>query len=184
MRRFCRTRTAITIIVLAGLSLSGCIGLALQGAKMAKDAGERSANQDKAQAGDPKAQYDMGMSWCCQIGGVVGAPVYDNEKATDWLCKAARQDYGPAQLALARIYSGRVRKGGLKQMIVSRVAPGPKNLASALMWANLAKSHGVRGAADLQAEIEKTATPAERAEAKRLGSDWRAASCTWRQVFD
>lgn len=184
MRRIRRTRAAIMIVVLAVLPLSGCVGLALQGARMAKDTGERSANHDKAQAGDPKAQYEMGMSWCCQIGGVVGAPIYDNEKATDWLCKAARQDYGPAQLALARIYSGRVRKGGLKQMVVSSIAPGPKKLATALMWANLANSHEIRGATDLQAEIEKTATPAERAGAKRLGFNWRAAPCTWRQVFD
>jgi hypothetical protein len=170
------------ILLLTTLPLSGCVGLALQGARMAKDAGERSANLDKAQAGDAKAEYDVGMSWCCTINGI-GAPIYDNEKATEWLCKAARQDYGPAQLALARIYSGRMRRGGLKKMILSSIAPGPKELAFALMWVNLAKDHKINGAADLQAEIEKTATPAERAEARRLGFDWRSARCTWREVF-
>jgi hypothetical protein len=182
MRRDRLTWLVTTILLLIAQPLSGCVGLALQGAKMARDAGERSANLDEAQAGDPKAEYDVGMSWCCTINGV-GTPIDDNEKATEWLCKAARQDYGPAQLALARIYSGRMYRGGLKKLILGSIAPRPKDLASALMWVNLAKDHKINGAADLLADIEKTATPPERAEARRLGSDWRSARCTWREVF-
>jgi hypothetical protein len=182
MRRNRPTWLRTTVLLLTALPLSGCVGLALQGARAAKDAGERSADFDKARAGDAKAEYDVGMSWCCTIDGI-GAPIYDNEKATEWLCKAARQDYGPAQFALARIYSGRMRKGGLKKMILSSIAPGPKDLVSALMWAKLAKGHEINGAADLQAEIEKTATSVERTEAARLGSGWRSAPCTWREVF-
>ena len=54
--------------------------------------------REAAEKGDPKAQYDLGMSYA--TGG--GADK-DLEQATNWLRKAAMQDYLDAQLALGAL---------------------------------------------------------------------------------
>lgn len=185
MNRPNRARAAALALLLL-LPLTGCIGGAIQAAKTAKDLGDRASSLDQAQAGDAEAQYKLGESWCCALGGreiPVAEAVYDNETATEWLCKAARQNYGPAQLELARLYSGRRDRGGLKLKLAGAIAPAPTNIAVALMWARLATQSKAEGAPKLLAEIAAAAKPGETAEAERLAAAWQTAPCTWREAI-
>src|SRR5579883_3354246 len=92
------------ILLMVAAMLSGCVGAAAEGARTTADIAKRNNYMSRAEAGDPEAQFKVGESYCCNTGGVSGA--YDNQKATEWLCRAALQGYGPAQYRLGRIYSG------------------------------------------------------------------------------
>src|SRR5437868_1770557 len=69
------------------LVLSGCIGAMIAGGSTAKDMAKRDSLEKAAAAGDAEAQYNLGKTFCCRVGLKMG--VYDNEKATFWICKAA-----------------------------------------------------------------------------------------------
>lgn len=101
-----RTLGAIFIALL----LSGCVGVALEGVGVAKDEYNRHDNMEAADAGDAEAQYKVGKSYCCQLQDKTTA-IYDNDKATEYLCMSARQDYAPAALEMGNIYSGDVVSG-------------------------------------------------------------------------
>jgi TPR repeat protein len=110
--------------------------------------------------------------------------VYDNEEATHWYCKAAKQGYGPAQLRLARVYSGHPIRGLHIALRASALVGTPEaDLGVALMWASIAAGNGVEDAAALRDEITQLATGEERAKAARLMNDWRAAPCGWAEVI-
>ena len=92
--------------------LSGCYTPVMEGAGQAYEAGRRQLLEDDATHRDPVAEYELGNTYCCQGGGPMDKmSVYDNQKATHWYCKAAKQSYGPAQLRLARIYAGHPIQG-------------------------------------------------------------------------
>ena len=63
---------------------------------------ERQEWQDKAEAGDAEAQYQMGNSWCC--GDDNG--FFSSEEAIRWWQKAADQGHKGAQLALGALEKG------------------------------------------------------------------------------
>lgn len=114
--------------------------------------------------------------------------IYDNNKATHWYCKAARHGYGPAQLQLARLYSGHAIRGLHVALRASAlVGTTETDLSVALMWAILAannKGEGdVNDATELRNEITEKATNKERARAAILTKSWRTASCQWTEVF-
>ena len=157
----------------------------MMGALTTKDVAERPEYQTKAEAGDPESQFRLGDSWCCSVGrhqGPIRKDLYDNQTATEWLCRAAHQSYGPAQLELARIYSGRPFRYNEVKKVATRVLGAPTNLAAALMWANLARQNNVEDAAKVQAALMSESTSADQAEARRLAADWRSAPCTWRET--
>jgi len=56
-----------------------------------------------AEQGDPKAQYQIGLEYCCGFG-----PGHDTVIALTWFCKSALQGYGPAQYEVGRIYGMRM----------------------------------------------------------------------------
>ncbi len=51
----------------------------------------------------------MGDAHCCTIAGSAG--VFNNQKATEWYCKAAQQNEPRAFYELGRIYSGDLVRG-------------------------------------------------------------------------
>jgi TPR repeat protein len=180
LARMLRTSSPLALIALAG-----CVG-PMMGATTAKDVGERPAYQAKAEAGNAEAQFKLGDSWCCSVGnhqGLIRKNVYDNQTATEWLCKAARQGYGLAQVELARIYSGRPFRYNAMKKLANRVLGAPTNMASALMWANLAAQNHVEAAAELQTALLSESSLDDQAEAKRLASNWRSAPCTWLETI-
>lgn len=181
MNRSIAILAAPAVAVLA-ISLSGCVGSAV---RTGIDMNDRSSNLSLAEAGDAKAQYQVGKSWCCALGGwdiPVADQVYDTETASEFLCRAALQNFGPAQLELARLYSGRVTHS-LMPILVRAVAPPPTDMAAALMWADLASTNKVDGAEDLRRSLAGEASPEARAEAARRSTEWQSAPCTWRDTI-
>jgi TPR repeat protein len=177
MRRF-----GSIIVVMLAITLGGCVGAAMEGARTTADVARRDNLMPKAEAGDPVAQFKVGESYCCNTGGVSGA--YDNQKATEWLCKSAYQGYGPAQYKLGRIYSGDLVDGVRLFRRVAVAAFGPdSDLTLSEMWFTLAASQNVEGAAKKRDSIAEKLTPQQRATAAQLTQSWRTAPCTWNQVY-
>ena len=177
-------RTLLAMVL--ALSLAGCFAPVVEGGRQTADYAKRGSLEPKAAAGDAQAQYELGNSYCCTVAGQAAATVsvYDNDKATHWLCQSARQSYGPAQYKLARIYSGdlidgvRLIKRGAALLRTQKTDP-----AVALMWARLAAGNNVKGAADLASDLQDEASTADKERAGRLALDWSKAPCEWSDVF-
>lgn len=107
--------------------------------------------RSKAEAGDPNAQYDLGVMYYSGEG----VPK-DAAEALKWFRKAADQGHAPAQFDLAHMYA----KGeGV-----------PKDEAEAYAWYNLAAvSHD--DARKRRDELEKTLTPEQKARAQQRSTE-------------
>ena len=165
--------------------LSGCYTPVMEGAGQAYEAGRRQLLEEDATHRDPVAEYELGNTYCCQGGGPMDKmSVYDNQKATHWYCKAAKQGYGPAQLRLARIYAGHPIQGVNVALRASALLEKADIDASvALMWATVASNNRVADATELRNDLRAHATAKERARADALAKDWRNAPCRWNEVF-
>jgi TPR repeat protein len=186
----CKKRLSLkSLLLLAALApfllLQGCYTPLIEGAQEGYDGARRDALEAGAKAGTAKDQYELGNTYCCQGAGPLhDASVYDNVKATRWYCRAARQGYGPAQLRLARLYSGHPIRGLHIVLRASNLMGTPeRNMSLALMWASVAEEHGVDEAAAERDEISSHATAPERARAVELAKEWRTAPCNWNEVF-
>jgi TPR repeat protein len=170
---------------LASLSLAGCYTPVIEGAQQGYDAARRGELQDKAMTGDSAAEYEFANSYCCKgAGPLKEASIYDNNKATNWYCKSARQGYAPAQLQLAKIYSGSPIRGLHIVLRASDLAgDDPTNLALAQMWADLAAQGGDEDAVDLRNQIAQKTTRKEQQKTEAYMKDWRNAPCKWSSVF-
>ena len=167
------------------LMLDGCYTPLIEGAQEGYDAARRDSLQAGAASGDPVAQYKLGDTYCCQGGGPMDkVSIYDNHKATQWYCRAAKQGYGPAQMRLARIYAGHPLRGLHVALRASALAGTTEmDRGVALMWASVAAGQGIDNATALRDEIMEQATGSERAKAAILVKHWRTAPCGWAEVF-
>jgi len=91
------------LLLFAIFCVSGCVGVALEGAHITHDTSKRDQYMSAAMAGDPEAQYIVGRSYCCAPKNNIDA-FYNNHKATEYLCKAARQHHAGAAFELGKIY--------------------------------------------------------------------------------
>ena len=178
------------IVATALLLINSCYTPAIEGAQQGYDAAKRKAIKTAdASPNDPVAQYKLGNTYCCKGGGPLNdLSIYDNNKATYWYCKSARQGYGPAQLQLARLYSGHAIRGIHVVLRASAlVGDAETDFSSALMWASLAADNKGEGDADDAAELRKEivgkATDEERARATILLKHWQTATCEWAKVI-
>jgi hypothetical protein len=182
------------VFVLAMLTmamlLDGCYAPVIEGAQQSYDGVKRQPlKTDVTSSNDPVAEYKLGNTYCCQGGGPLNdLSIYDNNKATYWYCKAARDGYGPAQLQLARLYSGHAIRGLHVMLRASSFVGTPEtDLGVALMWAGIAANNKDTGDVDdaneLRIEIIQNATNEERARASMLTNEWQTASCEWSEVF-
>ena len=178
------------IVATALLLINSCYTPAIEGAQQGYDAAKRaSIKAADASPNDPVEQYKLGNTYCCKGGGPLNdLSIYDNKKATYWYCKAARQGYGPAQLQLARLYSGHAIRGVHIVLRASAlIGDAETDFSSALMWASLAADNKGEGDADdateLRKEIEGKATDEERARAAMLLKHWQTATCEWAKVI-
>jgi TPR repeat protein len=138
---------------------------------------------------DPVEQFKLGNTYCCKGGGPLNdLSIYDNSKATYWYCKSARQGYAPAQLRLARLYSGRAIRGVHIALRASAlVGTAETDFGSALMWASLAADNtgegDVEDAVALRNKLSDIVTDKERAKSASLLGSWQTAPCVWSEVI-
>ena len=175
MRRF--------IGLLAMLSmLSGCVGLAVKGAMTAADQATIANNEDAANHGDPAAQYKVGRAHCYSVGPV--DPLHDSRKATLWLCRAARQNYAPAQYLLGRIYSGHPVAGlDPQQEAKLALAGAPVNRPVAMLWLARSAASGDKDAADALVRLQAQMSAQEKAISAGYTMDWPNTPCDYDAVF-
>lgn len=167
------------------VNLAGCFTPVIEGATEFHDSYKRDAFEAKAAAGDPVAQYKLGNTYCCHAGGPLDTvSIYNNAEATHWYCRAARKDYGPAQLRLAQIYAGHPIQGfRVAQHVSAAIGSAETDLGVALMWASVAADQGVDNAEALRTDLTAQATPAQHARSAALMKNWRTAPCGWNEVF-
>ena len=172
-------------LVIAGVAIPTYISPAIETAHEAVDSSNQSSLKARAEAGDMVAQYDLGESFCCHVGGPLDrVSVYDNLAATNWYCKSAHQGYGPAQMRLAKIYSGHPGHGfRFMQWASALVGNVESDLAVALLWAKVAAARGDSEGVELRDDIRAHATPAQRVKADALFARWKTAPCRWAEVF-
>lgn len=169
-------------ILLVATTLSGCAAVAIQGASRAKDNAVVASNEEAALAGDVKAQMKMGDAHCCTIAGSAG--VLNNQKATEWYCKAARAGEPRAKYELGRIYSGDLVRGmNAPAKLGALVTTQRENKPLALMWFNLAAAAGNDDAAEEAAELSEDMTAPERMQARLRQESWQAQACEWNAVY-
>lgn len=171
------------------LLMNGCYTPLIEGAQQGYDASQRGALKTEAASNIPVDEYNLGNNYCCRGGGPMdGLTIYDNNKATHWYCKAARHGYGPAQLQLARLYSGHAIRGLHVALRASALMDDAEtNLSVALMWASIAAKNTGKGdiddATELRNKITQKATSKQRARAISLIKNWRTAPCEWAEVI-
>ncbi|MEO7728627.1 MAG: hypothetical protein ABIS45_15335 [Burkholderiales bacterium] len=173
-------------MVVAGIAVPTYVSTpAFETASQYSDSSGRAALKTTAEAGDRVAQYNLGESYCCNGGGPLDrVSVYDNKEATAWYCKSANQDYGPAQMRLAKLYSGHPIHGiSMVQRASALVGTTEADMAVALLWANVAAAQRVDGSVELRDGIRAHATAEQRVRADALLADWHAAPCLWADVF-
>jgi len=168
------------------LLLDGCYTPLIEGAQEGYDAVRRDPLHKEAVAGDASAQYKLGDTYCCHGGGPMDkVSIYDNQKATEWYCRSARQGYAPAQLRLAQIYSGHPIHGLHVALRASAlVGASGTDQGVALMWSSVAARRGDDDAIELRDSIKAKATDKELARGAALLGDWKTAPCRWSEVFN
>lgn len=171
----------LTAMLLGGM-LSGCATAAIQGASRAKDNAVIASNEDEAAAGDAAAQMKVGDAHCCTIAGSVG--VLNNQKATQWYCKAADQGEARAFYELGRIYSGDLVRGmNGPAKIGALLTTQRENKPLALMWFNLAMEQGYSDAVGEISDLREDMTGPETLQASLLKKSWRDQPCEWNDVY-
>ena len=169
-------------ILLTAAMRSGCAAVAMPGATRASDNARILANEEAAAAGDVAAQMKMGDSHCCTIAGSAG--VLNNQKATEWYCKAAKAGDPRAKYELGRIYSGDLVRGmNAPAKAAAMLTTQRENKPLALMWFNLAAEAGNRDAGKEAADLSRDMTAAERMQASLRQQDWQNQACEWNAVY-
>ncbi len=169
-------------VLLAGLALSanflsGCVAAGIHGTTYAVKASDRAGLEEAAEAGDPEAQTRLGLSYCCR------GPGFSTQTATEWLCKAAHQDFPIAQYELGRIYSGATSRTPAPGQKLTQIALVKKNEPLSLMWFERAAANGHEHAAERVQKLRADLSPEEIAAAEAYAADWRSAPCRYDEGF-
>lgn len=133
--------------VLVLIFLSGCVGVAMEGAHITNATATRDKYMPAALEGNSEAQYKVGKSYCCAPKNDVDA-FYNNHKATEFLCKAARQYHARAAFELGKIYSDDTIDGVrlLRRAVTAVRGDNLEKRPIAYYWFNQARLHGYEGA--------------------------------------
>lgn len=165
-------------LLLSGASiLSGCVAAGIHGTTFAVKASDRPGLTEAAEAGDPEAQTKLGISYCCR------GPGFSTQKATEWLCKAAAQDFAIAQYELGRIYNGATSRTPAPGQKLTHIALAKKNEPLSLMWFERAAANGHEKAGKRAADMRDDLNVDEIAKAESLLANWRSAPCTYDAAF-
>lgn len=130
-----------------------------------------------AESGDPEAQTQLGLSYCCMGLG------FSTQTATEWLCKAAKQDYAPTQYELGRIYSGKISRTPAPGQKIVRLLIAKKHWPLALMWFERAAAKGHEKAIEKVADLREELDTADLSEARNYAENWSTSPCIYSDVF-
>ncbi|MCA8900351.1 MAG: sel1 repeat family protein [Hyphomonas sp.] len=173
------TSRLVAILALgASFATSGCVAAGVGGATYAVKASQRGGLEADAQAGDPLAQYELGLSHCCM------GPGFSTQTATEWLCRSAHQGHVPAQYELGRIYAGEVSRTPAPGQKVIRAVTAKSDPVTSLVWFRLAAEGGDSKAASRVADVESGLSASEIADADARMTDWAAMPCEYNAVFE
>lgn len=171
----------IALLTVVGLSCSGCISFAVEGVNITKDEVIYQRNIDEARAGDRVAQYKVGDALCCSVHE--GSGFYNTKRSVDWLCRSARQGYGPAMFMVGKILSGDVIDGvRLTRRITQGVAGVSTNLPVAYGWLRAAERNGAPDAKDRADDVWTDMTDQQRAASVEVLRAALPEACTWDEV--
>lgn len=179
-----RRGVAFSALLIVAAALAGCSVAGIEAAYLIRDEKAYRQNIDAAVSGDPQAQYEVGKSRCCGVGGETDM-YYNTRAATSWLCASARQGYGPAMHQLGQIYSGaaiepwRLIRQGLE---VSQ--DPPTNNALAYVWYEKARANGYPEAGVRSFEVRPELSARQVAIATALLEDGRRPPCDWDDVME
>jgi hypothetical protein len=182
--------TFVYLVIAFTLLLSGCYAPVIEGAQQGYDATRRVMLKKDDEPNNPAEEYKLGNTYCCKGGGPLNdLSIYDNTKATYWYCKSARQGYAPAQLQLARLYSGYAIRGiHIVLRASALVGTSETSFSNALMWAEMAANNKGEGdakdARELRDEISKKVTDQERDISINLKENWKTSPCQWNEVIN
>jgi len=147
----------------------------------------------RAESGDAKAQYQLGMAYFKGIG-----IERDPQLALRWIEKAAEQGYGEAQYTLGAMHHG--GRGALQSFplaykwferaaqqnhaeaqfslgVMYRNGQGiPLDKSKAYIWFNLAAAQGHERAREARDNVLPALTPDQVLAAQRAAQEWRPAS--------
>ena len=167
----------VAVSMIVAISASGCVAAAVGSTTYAVKAAPRAELESRAENGDAEAQYELGKSYCCM------GPGFDTQTATEWLCKAARQENREAMLELGRIYLGDVSR---------TVAPGQKLLRAvsakeakpvAYVWLTRASDAGNEKAQEWLSKLTTRMTEDDMRRAGEFEQRWPNVPCEYNQVF-
>lgn len=175
--RFNTTKMIAGSLFIAALALPGCVAAGIGGTTYAVKASQRGDLEPKANAGDAEAQYKLGKSHCCM------GPGFSTQTATEWLCKAAAQDYAPAQYELGRIYAGDLSRTPAPGQKVLRAALAKSDPITSYVWFQRAANQGDEKAEDRAARIYEALTEYEAAAAEAQLANWQDMACLYDAVF-
>lgn len=149
-----RNFLVLLILLLISFCLPGCVGVAMEGAHITNATTTRDKYMPAALEGDPEAQFKVGKSYCCAPKNDVDA-FYNNRKATEFLCKAARQQHARAAFELGKIYTDDTIDGIrlLRRAATAVRGDDLENKQIAYYWYNQAKLHGYKDAAEAMATM-------------------------------
>lgn len=174
-------RQVMALLAISGL-VSGCVGVASEGARGAAAKVTYDQNIAKARQGDREAQYKVGDSLCCSIDDRRG--FYDTRQSVTWLCLSAAQGYAPAMHKLGRIYSGDTVDGvRVMRRVANAVAGTSTNLPVSYAWFANAKAYGMADAGEAAQDLWKDLNPAQQEEARRQTAAGLKATCDWDQAI-
>lgn len=166
------------VVLFGGANLlAGCVAAGIHGTTFAVKASDRPGLQDAAEAGDAEAQTKLGISYCCR------GPGFSTQTATEWLCRAAHQDYPIAQFELGRIYSGSTSRTPAPGQKLTHLALAKSNEPLSLMWFERAAAGGHEAAAKRVQKLHKKADSETKEQAALYAADWRKAPCRYDEVF-
>ena len=163
--------------VLISILVSGCVGAAVNSTTYAVKAAPRAELEPLAEAGDAEAQYELGKSYCCM------GPGFDTQKATKWLCRAARQENREAMLELGRIYLGDVSRTAAPGQKLRRAVSAKEAKPVAYVWLTRASDNGHEEAEEWLNKLASRMTEEDLTRAELIDDKWPNVPCEYNQVF-
>lgn len=172
-----RTLAVCCLLTAGAIGLSGCVAAAVNSTAVAVKSAPRSELRPHAESGDADAQFALGKSYCCM------GPGFDTQTATEWYCKAARQDHADAMYELGRVYLGDVSRTPAPGQKLLRAVTAKRDNAVARLWLTRAAASGHAQASEALRHLDESMSEDDRRRAEQLSAQWPHVPCEYADVF-